>query len=196
MAFWSPEALPEPGKPFEYDYRLHWTIDEAQFQAQDLASVTQTLRSTGDVKQSNLIRQPDGSVAFIVDFAGANLAALPEDTAVRSQISVGDNAEVVENNLRYNPESKGWRLTLRLKVKEANKSTEMRAALVRDVPVEPAKPATKDAKQDKAAAKHAKAEKNAKAEQPAADAASTNGTPATTEQVLTETWSYQLPADE
>lgn len=49
---------------------------------------------------------------------------------------------------------------------------------------------------DKAAAKHAKAEKNAKAEQPAADAASTNGTPATTEQVLTETWSYQLPADE
>ena len=114
---------------------------------------------------------------------------------MRSQISVGDNAEVVENNLRYNPETKGWRLTLRLKVKEANKSTEMRAALVRDVPVEAAKPA-KDAKQDKAAAKQAKAEKAAKAEQPAADAAPTNGTPATTEKVLTETWSYQLPADE
>ena len=153
------------------------------------------------MKQSNLIRQPDGSVAFLVDFAGPTLAALPEDTAVRSQISVGDNAEVVENNLRYNPETKGWRLTLRLKVKEANKSTEMRAALVRDVPVEPAKPA-QDAKQDKAAAKHAKAEKavkaeqSAKAEQPAADAAPTNGAPATTEKVLTETWSYQLPADE
>ena len=71
----------------------------------------------------------------------------------------------------------------------------MRAALVRDVPVEAAKPA-KDAKQDKAAAKQAKAEKAAKAEQPAADAAPTNGTPATTEKVLTETWSYQLPADE
>ncbi|MFB1632307.1 MULTISPECIES: glucan biosynthesis protein G [Pseudomonas] len=198
VAFWSPEKLPEPGKPFEYDYRLHWTIDDAKFQAPELGWVKQTLRSTGDVKQSNLIRQPDGSVAFLVDFAGPALASLPEDTPVRSQISVGDNAEVVENNLRYNPETKGWRLTLRLKVKEANKSTEMRAALVRDVPVEPAK----DAKQDKAAAKHAKAEKAAKteqpakAEQPAADAASTNGTPATTEKVLTETWSYQLPADE
>lgn len=76
---------------------------------------------------------------------------------MRSQISVGDNAEVVENNLRYNPETKGWRLTLRLKVKEANKATEMRAALVRDVPVEPAKPA-QESKQDKAAAKHAKHE--------------------------------------
>ena len=185
VAFWSPEKLPEPGKPFEYAYRLHWTIDEQQFQAPDLGWVKQTLRSTGDVKQSNLIRQPDGSVAFLVDFAGPALAALPEDTPVRSQISVGDNAEVVENNLRYNPETKGWRLTLRLKVKEANKSTEMRAALVRDVPVEAAKPAA-ETKQEKAAAKHAKHEKTAKAEpakaeQPAADAAPTNGTPATTE---------------
>ena len=194
VAFWSPEKLPEPGKPFEYAYRLHWTIEEQQFQAPDLGWVKQTLRSTGDVKQSNLIRQPDGSVAFLVDFAGPALAALPEDTAVRSQISVGDNAEVVENNLRYNPETKGWRLTLRLKVKEANKATEMRAALVRDVPAEAAKPA-QEAKQEKPAAKHAKHEKTAKAqepakaEQPAADAASTNGTPATTEKVLTETLS-------
>lgn len=200
VAFWSPEKLPEPGKPFEYAYRLHWTLDEPQFQAPELGWVKQTLRSTGDVKQSNLIRQPDGSVAFLVDFAGPALAALPEDAPVRSQISVGDNAEVVENNLRYNPETKGWRLTLRLKVKEANKSTEMRAALVRDVPVEVAKPAA-ETKAEKAVAKHGKHEKAAKAEpakaeQPAADAASTNGTPATTEKVLTETWSYQLPADE
>ena len=196
VAFWSPEKLPEPGQPFDYDYRLHWTIDESQFHAPDLGWVKQTLRSTGDVKQSNLIRQPDGSVAFLVDFEGPVLAKLPEDTALRSQVSIGDNAELVENNLRYNPETKGWRLTLRMKIKDPAKSVEMRAALLRDVPVEPAK----DTQQDKAAAKHVKAEKTAKgqapAEQPAADAATTNGAPATTEQVLTETWSYQLPADE
>ncbi|AIR88421.1 glucan biosynthesis protein G [Pseudomonas cremoricolorata] len=199
VAFWSPETMPEPGKSADYDYRLHFTIDEPKFQAQDLGWVNQTMRSTGDVKQSNLIRQPDGSVAFLVDFAGPVLGALPEDSAVRSQVSVGDNAEVVENNLRYNPETKGWRLTLRLKVKDASKSTEMRAALVQDVPVEAAKPAAdskheKTAKHDKAAIKQAKAA--APAEQPAADAASTPPAPATTEKVLTETWSYQLPADE
>ncbi|MDH0303922.1 MULTISPECIES: glucan biosynthesis protein G [unclassified Pseudomonas] len=200
VAFWSPEKLPEPGKPFEYDYRLRWTIKEDQLHSPELGWVKQTLRSTGDVKQSNLIRQPDGTVAFLVDFIGPNLANLPADTAVRSQVSVGDNAELVENNLRYNAETKGWRLTLRLKVQDPKKSTEMRAALLHDVPVEQPKPA-KDAKQDKAAAKHAhakaeKAKAEAAAEQPAADAASTNGTPATTEKVLTETWSYQLPADE
>ncbi|MEJ5863978.1 glucan biosynthesis protein G [Pseudomonas farsensis] len=197
VAFWSPETLPEPGKPFQYDYRLRWTIKEDQLHAQDLGWVKQTLRSSGDVKQANLIRQLDGSVALLVDFVGTNLAALPADAAVRSQVSTGDNAEVVENNLRYNPETKGWRLTLRLKIKDPKKSTEMRAALVRDVPVEQPKPA----KETKAAAKHvqtkaekAKAEKAA--EQAAADAASTNEAPATTEKVLTETWSYQLPADE
>ncbi|MDZ4018737.1 MULTISPECIES: glucan biosynthesis protein G [Pseudomonas] len=196
VAFWSPETLPEPGKPFEYDYRLRWTIKEDQLHSQELGWVKQTLRSAGDVKQSNLIRQTDGSVALLVDFVGPNLAALPADTAVRSQVSVGDNAEVVENNLRYNPETKGWRLTLRLKVQDPKKSTEMRAALLRDVPVEQPKPA-KETKQDKAEAKHAQAKaEKAKAEQPAADAASTTGTPATTEKVLTETWSYQLPADE
>jgi glucans biosynthesis protein len=197
VAFWSPETLPEPGKPFEYDYRLRWTIKEDQLHAQDLGWVKQTLRSSGDVKQANLIRQLDGSVALLVDFVGPNLAALPADAAVRSQVSTGDNAEVVENNLRYNPETKGWRLTLRLKIKDPKKSTEMRAALVRDVPVEQPKPA----KETKAAAKnvHAKAEKakaEKAAEQPAADAASTTEAPATTEKVLTETWSYQLPADE
>ncbi|WP_416221050.1 glucan biosynthesis protein G [Pseudomonas sp. RP23018S] len=190
VAFWSPEQRPEPGKSVDYDYRLHFTMDEPKFQPQDLGWVNQTMRSTGDVKQSNLIRQPDGSVAFLVDFTGPALAALPEDSAVRSQVSVGDNAEVVENNLRYNPETKGWRLTLRLKVKDAGKSTEMRAALLRDVPVEAPKPA-KDAKPAKAAGKQAKA-----AEQPAAETAATPEAPATTEKVLTETWTYQLPADE
>jgi periplasmic glucans biosynthesis protein len=55
----------------------------------------------------------------------------------------------VENNLRHNPETKGWRLTLRLKVKDPSKSTELRA-LVADEEPAPAAPLTKA---EKAAAK-------------------------------------------
>ncbi|MFJ3156330.1 glucan biosynthesis protein G [Pseudomonas protegens] len=232
VAFWNPEKQPEPGQPLDFAYRLHWTIDEAALHSPDSAWVQQTLRSTGDVKQSNLIRQPDGSVAYLVDFEGPSLAALPENADVRSQVSVGDNAELVENSVRYNPETKGWRLTLRMKIKDASKSTEMRAALVRDIAQpEPAKASTPNsnssiAKADKIAAKQqekkekeaaaaaakqaqaqpgkeAKDAKNAKdkdhkdAKQPAAaDAAPATPEPVKTEQVLTETWSYQLPADE
>ena len=176
-----------------------WTSNEDQLHSPETAWVKQTLRSTGDVKQSNLIRQPDGSVAFLIDFTGPVLAALPEDAQVRSQVSVGDNADLVENNLRYNPETKGWRLTLRLKVKDPKQSVEMRAALVKDAPLPPAKPA-EPVKEEKPAAKHAKANaKHAKADKPAeqpAPAAPTPEEPVKPDQVLTETWSYQLPSDE
>jgi len=200
VAFWNPEKLPEPGQALDHDYRLVWTSNEDQLHSPETAWVKQTLRSTGDVKQSNLIRQPDGSVAFLIDFTGPVLAALPEDAQVRSQVSVGDNADLVENNLRYNPETKGWRLTLRLKVKDPKQSVEMRAALVKDAPLPPAKPA-EPVKEEKPVAKHAKANaKHAKAdkaaEQPATAAAPTPEEPAKPDQVLTETWSYQLPSDE
>ena len=226
VAFWSPEKMPEPGQPLDFAYRMHWTMDEAALHAPDSAWVSQTLRSTGDVKQSNLIRQPDGSVAYLVDFEGPSLAALAPDADVRSQVSVGDNAELVENSVRYNPETKGWRLTLRMKIKDASKSTEMRAALVQPIVTadlaKSAVPASNSsvAKADKVAAKQQeKADKEAKAaeakqadakpaaeakdkankdaKQPvAADAAPATPESAPTEEVLTETWSYQLPADE
>ncbi|WP_426219220.1 glucan biosynthesis protein G [Pseudomonas sp. DWRC2-2] len=200
VAFWSPAELPEVGKPLDVSYRLHWTMDEKALHPADSAWVKQTLRSTGDVKQSNLIRQPDGSVAYLVDFEGPSLKALPSDAAVRSQVSVSDNAELVENSVRYNEHIKGWRLTLRMKIKDAGKPTEMRAALVQDVaPPAPEQDSSHVLKADKVLAKqHEKqAKKDAKdkeAKQP--EAAPATPEPIKTEQVLTETWSYQLPADE
>ncbi|WP_244868258.1 glucan biosynthesis protein G [Pseudomonas sp. WP18] len=211
VAFWSPEKLPEPGQPLDFSYRLHWTLDEASLHSPDSAWVKQTLRSTGDVKQSNLIRQPDGSVAYLVDFEGPSLQALPEDAEVRSQVSVGDNAEIVENSVRYNPETKGWRLTLRMKIKDAKQATEMRAALVRPLtPVEAPAAAhtvtTTLAKADKVARQQSEKEtakekgqeetKAVKSASAAVEATPTPQEPEATEQVLTETWSYQLPADE
>lgn len=223
--------MPEPGEALEHNYRIHWTMDESELHSPDIAWVKQTLRSTGDVKQSNLIRQPDGSVAFLIDFEGPVLKSLLEDAKVRSQVSVGDNADLLENSVRYNPVTQGWRLTLRVKVKDASKSVEMRAALVQDALPGDAtdeaaktelakgaksKPAAKpaetaadaDAGKDKAVAKadkpaEGKDAKGADAGKPVeanaqqdTAAVPTTPEPIKTEQVLTETWSYQLPADE
>nr|WP_218626375.1 glucan biosynthesis protein G [Pseudomonas sp. dw_358] len=198
VAFWNPEKMPEPGEALEHNYRLHFTMNEEALHDPASGWVKQTLRSTGDVKQSNLVRQPDGTVAFLIDFEGPALAKLAPDTVVNSQVSTGDNADLVENSLRYNPETKGWRLTLRLKVKDPKQAVEMRAALVRDVtkPAEPAEPAkeVKEAKAEAPKVKHEKSEAPAKAAEPVPAVAPAE--PVTTQQVLTETWSYQLPADE
>ncbi len=125
VAFWKPDTLPAPGEQMNFDYRLHWTMQENSIHSPDLGWVKQTQRSIGDVRQSNLVRQPDGSLAFLVDFVGPVLAALPEDKTIRSQVTTDDNVELVENNLRYNPVTKGYRLTLRVKVKDAGRPTEL-----------------------------------------------------------------------
>ncbi len=148
VAFWTPEQLPEPGKEMNYKYSILMTRDEGKLHDPKIAWVQQTRRSTGDVKQANLIRQPDGTVAFVVDFTGEEMKKMAADTPITAQASIGDNGEIVENNVRYNPVTKGWRLTLRVKVKDEKKTTDMRAALV-------------------------------------------NG-----DKTLSETWSYQLPANE
>ncbi|WP_170870433.1 glucan biosynthesis protein G [Pantoea sp. 1.19] len=148
VAFWSPDTPPEPGKEMDINYRLYFTRNEDKMHSPDTAWVKQTLRSTGDVKQANLVRQPDGSIAFIIDYVGDEMSKLPEDTPLTPQVSVGDNGELVESSVRYNPVTKGWRLVLRVRVKEAKQPLEMRAALA-------------------------------------------NG-----DKTLTETWSYQLPANE
>lgn len=129
VAFWTPEKQPAAGEPLAFAYRMHWTLDEDALHESKIAWVKQTLRSAGEVKQANLIRHLDGSLAFLVDFVGPVLSELPADTAVQAQVSIGDNAEVLENNLRHNPVTGGWRLTLRVKVKDPAQVVEMRAAL-------------------------------------------------------------------
>lgn len=148
VAFWTPDQLPEAGKEMNFNYTITFSRDEDKLHDPDNAYVMQTRRSTGDVKQSNLIRRPDGTIAFVVDFTGAEMKKLPQNTPVTVQASIDDNGEIVESSTRYNPVIKGWRLMLRIQVKDVKKITEMRAALV-------------------------------------------NG-----DQTLSETWSYQLPADE
>lgn len=127
VAFWTPEVFPDIKTPLALNYRLRFTRDEDKLQSQGIAYVSQTLRSTGEVKQSNLIREPDGSVAFLVDFVGSRLTGLDASASVASQVSIDDNGEMVENNIRYNTVTKGWRLTLRLKVKDNQKPVEIRS---------------------------------------------------------------------
>lgn len=148
VTYWIPDHLPDTGKEMNFQYSITFSRDEEKLHAADNAYVLQTRRSTGEVKQPNLTRQSDGSIAFIVDFTGADMKKLPPDTPVTAQASTNDNADIVEKSVRYNPVIKGWRMILRIKVKDPKKTTEMRAALV-----------------------------NA-------------------DKTLSETWSYQLPANE
>lgn len=83
VAYWTPDQLPEAGKEMNFKYTITFSRDEDKLHAPDNAYVMQTRRSTGDVKQSNLIRQPDGTVAFVVDFAGEDMKNCPRILPLR-----------------------------------------------------------------------------------------------------------------
>src|SRR3990167_938789 len=106
-AFWTLDKLPEQGQPLEFAYRMHWTRVEQALHQPDNAWVAQTLRAVGEDKQANLIRELDDSIALLIDFEGPALAKLTQDTPPSSQVSVGDNARLIANSLRYNPASLG-----------------------------------------------------------------------------------------
>jgi glucans biosynthesis protein len=128
-AYWTPDAPVTKGQLLQFAYRMHWTTDEAALHGADNAWVRQTFHTDGEQLQANLIRRLDGSTAFLIDFEGPVLAKLPAEAQLTSQISVGDNADLLESVLERNPAIKGWRLTLRLKVRNPTQPVEMRAAL-------------------------------------------------------------------
>jgi glucans biosynthesis protein len=130
VAFWIPDAPAVKGQALSFDYRMHWTMAEPSLLDRETAWVKQTFHTPGEQLQSNLIRAPDGSTAFLVDFEGPVLADPAGTGAVTAQVSVNDNAELVSSAVERNPAIKGWRLTLRVKVKDPKQAVEIRAALL------------------------------------------------------------------
>ncbi len=132
VAFWTPDAPTQRGQMLQFAYRMHWTTDEPALHAADNAWVKQTFHTDSEELQANLIRKLDGNSAFLIDFEGPVLANMPLGTAVTPQVSVGDNAELLNVGIERNPAIKGWRVTLRVKVKNPALPVEMRAALLQD----------------------------------------------------------------
>ncbi|MFT4268891.1 MAG: glucan biosynthesis protein G [Xenophilus sp.] len=129
VAFWTPDAPAVKGQMLQYAYRMHWTLDEAALHAQNNAWARQTLQSQGELLQPNLIRQLDGSTALIVDFEGPALSKLPADAAPEVQLSGNANVEILGSSLLRNDPIKGWRLSMRVRVKDPAQVSELRAAL-------------------------------------------------------------------
>jgi periplasmic glucans biosynthesis protein len=121
VAYWVPGQALAPKQPFDIAYRLHFQL--AGPLPPNRAWVVQTRRGRG------YVRQPDGDIAFVVDFDGPPLRALKADAALEAVVEVGDNAQLREKNLFHNPVSGAWRMTIRVKRADAARPVELRAFL-------------------------------------------------------------------
>ena len=121
VAFWVPDKPPDPQKPFDFAYKLHWQM--ANETPPGVGSVVQVRRGRGYVKQA------DGDINFVIDFDGPSLRALKPDAKLEPFVEIGGNAQLREKNLFVNRVSGAWRMTVRVKRTDAAKPIEMRAQI-------------------------------------------------------------------
>ncbi|WP_245391889.1 glucan biosynthesis protein G [Salinicola aestuarinus] len=132
VSMWLPETAPNPETPVDFDYRFTVTKNESRYADPSLGWVEQTRRSQGEVMKDNLVREADGTTAFVVDFQGPSLAGLDADANVSVQASVGDNGELVSTRAVPNPATGGWRLFVKIKRSDNNAPLDIRAHLSKD----------------------------------------------------------------
>jgi glucans biosynthesis protein len=129
VAFWTPAEPARKGQALQWAYRVRWTRDEPSIFERPLGWVRQTFHTSGERLQSNLIREADGSTAFLIDFEGPALVS--DDAVPIAQVSVDGNAQLLESSVQRNPAIGGWRLALRIQVRNPALPVELRAALAR-----------------------------------------------------------------
>lgn len=129
VSFWTPRKQPKPGEMMKHDYRVTWTMDEPGLLPGELAWVKQTRRTDTEIRQNNLIRAFDGTLSLLIDFEGPVLEKLPPGAAVEAVFSASGNGEIIGHELLKHPPIKGWRLILKVKVKDQAEAVNLRAAL-------------------------------------------------------------------
>jgi len=125
VTYWVADAQPETS--LEFKYRLHWQKqDEAR---PPNAWVAQTRRGEG------YPRKRDQGTAFVIDYKGPMLAGLSHDAPaldIAADVTADANGELIEHDAHRNPATGGWRVSLRVKHKAADKPVELRARLRRE----------------------------------------------------------------
>jgi glucans biosynthesis protein len=125
VAYWVPAQLPAPGEPLDYAYELQWQGDD--WLRPPSAWVAQTRAGYGYTKldPQTQARQPH----YVVDFVGPALAALAPTAPVEVVVSTNDNGRVLEALAYPNPETRGWRASLRIDRTDPTRPVEVRAFL-------------------------------------------------------------------
>lgn len=120
VAFWAPLTPPEPGKPLEFSYRLHWTGAAVFGGPQGWVGAT---RQTVQVERPKRTK-------FVIDFAQAGLKTIPASASVTADVTLPPEVSLLDQRVFRNEADDSWRLALLLDAPKATGPVELRARLL------------------------------------------------------------------
>jgi glucans biosynthesis protein len=104
VAFWNPVQKPKPFEPYRLAYTLMWSMDiDARLSPNQAVSTRVGLHP----------RDPKAR-QFVIDFNGLRLQALPDNTPPTAVVSCSSNGKITENQVFRVPQSRAWRVILKL----------------------------------------------------------------------------------
>ncbi|MEX0805117.1 MAG: glucan biosynthesis protein G [Candidatus Binatia bacterium] len=104
VAYWIPRSMPPAGQPIDLAYRISFQSDEPLNAAS--GRVVATRVGIGD---------KDDLKRIVLDFEGGKLKSLPDTAPVKASVSVGQDAQLIQQSIVKNPVTGGWRLAFQVK---------------------------------------------------------------------------------
>ncbi|MFA6960002.1 MAG: glucan biosynthesis protein [Opitutaceae bacterium] len=122
VAFWVPAKLPPLGVPVKFEYKLHWFIEGNGGRTPPSGYAVATRIGRSATHEPDLIR-------FWVDFTGTYLGNQRQVPDITADVSVGEGAKLVNQNLEKNPYNGSWRVAFAIKPDGSGRPVELRCFL-------------------------------------------------------------------
>ncbi len=119
VAFWVPEKLPPPGEALQYEYRLHWFLDQIKPPG---GYAVATRHGRTKTHEPDLER-------FFVDFSSPYLAKQGADPAIEAVVTVGTGAKLTHSVVLKNPHNGTWRVAFSIRPDGSKQPVELRCFL-------------------------------------------------------------------
>jgi glucans biosynthesis protein len=124
VAFWVPASWPAGDEAFEFEYKLHWYLNNAVRPPAGFVAAT---------RLSNVQKQP-GLTRFLIDFDGTFLSTHYADPNIEPVVTIGAGATLAPDTvtLQKNLNNGTWRVTFAIKPDGSGQPVELRCFLRRE----------------------------------------------------------------
>ena len=126
VAFWEPERHYGPGDTVQLEYRIYWMLNNRQYPSAGRCIATRLSSVSEDASQEKY----DPSLKkFVLDFGGAEMPKIADDSKIDAAITVGPGAQLVGYFVQKNPFNGSWRVVFTLRHDKSATPVELRCFL-------------------------------------------------------------------